>query len=102
MIVRDYLEVSDPADLCVCAGTSQYEGPYNVGSGPGMLINEIVEVIREVTGAAFKIVYKLGRPIGVPRSILNNSRVRNDFGWKCSTELSAGHRNTYNWLKQQA
>jgi UDP-glucose 4-epimerase len=100
-VVRDYLEVSDLADLCVRAGTSHREGPYNAGSGHGRSINEIVEAVRDVTSVEFKIVYKPARLIDIPRSVLDNSHAKTDFGWKCSTELATGLQNTWNWLRLQ-
>jgi UDP-glucose 4-epimerase len=98
-VVRDYLEVGDLAELCIRAGTSDKEGVYNAGSGSGLSVNEIVEAIRKVTGSEFKVVYKPGRPIDVPRSVLDCSRAKNDFGWECETGFDTGLRNTWHWLK---
>jgi UDP-glucose 4-epimerase len=101
-VVRDYLEVGDLAELCVRAGTSDREGAYNAGSGHGLSINEIVEAVREVTGSGFKVVYKPGRSIDVPYSVLDCSRAKNDFGWECKTEFESALRDTWNWLKAHA
>ena len=101
-VVRDYLEVSDLAELCVRAGTSEIEGAYNAGSGKGLSVNEVVEAVRNVTGSDFRVVYKPGRPVDVPRSVLDCSRARTDFGWECKTGFDSALRNTWNWLKAQA
>lgn len=98
-VVRDYLEVSDLAELCVRAGTSDREGAYNAGSGHGLSINEVVEALRKVTVSDFKVVYKPGRPIDVPRSVLDCSRAKNDFGWECKTGFESALRSTWDWLK---
>ena len=98
-VVRDYLEVGDLAELCVRAGTSDKEGAYNAGSGHGMSVNEVVEAVRNVTGADFNIIYKPGRPVDVPRSVLDCSRAKNDFGWECETGFSSGLSNTWKWVK---
>ena len=89
-VVRDYLEVGDLAELCVRVGTSDRVGAYNAGSGHGLSINEIIEAVRKVTGSQFKVVYKPGRPIDVPCSVLDCSRAKNDFGWECKTEFEFG------------
>ncbi len=101
-VVRDYFEVGDLAELCVRAGTSHSEGAYNAGSGYGLSVNEIIEAIRKVTGSDFEIVYKPGRPVDVPCSVLDCSRAKSDFGWECKTGFDAGLRNAWNWLKTQA
>lgn len=101
-VVRDYLEVGNLAELCVLAGTSDKEGPYNAGSGRGLSINEVVEAVRNVTGLEFKVVYKPSRPIDVARSVLDCSRAKTDFGWECRTEFEPAIRRTWNWLRTTA
>jgi UDP-glucose 4-epimerase len=98
-VVRDYLEVRDLAELCVRAGTSDREGAYNAGSGHGLSVNEVVEAVRKVTGADVKVIYKPARPVDVPRSVLDCSRAKNEFGWECETGFDSGLSNTWNWLK---
>ncbi len=100
-VVRDYFDVRDLAELCVRAGTSRSEGAYNAGSGYGLSVNEIIEAIRAVTGLDFEIVYKPGRAVDVPRSVLDCSRAKSDFGWECKTGFDAGLRDIWNWLKTQ-
>jgi UDP-glucose 4-epimerase len=101
-VVRDYLEVGDLAELCVRAGTSDREGAYNAGSGHGLSVNEVVEAVRNVTGADLKVIHKPGRPVDVPRSVLDCSRTKNDFGWECETGFDSGLRFTWDWLKAHA
>jgi UDP-glucose 4-epimerase len=101
-IVRDYLDVGDLAEICVRAGTSDSEGAYNAGSGYGLSINEIVQAVRKVSGSDFKTVHKPGRHIDVPRSVLDCSRARKDFGWKCEIQFDSALRATWEWLKNNS
>jgi UDP-glucose 4-epimerase len=98
-VVRDYLEVSDLAELCVRVGTSTSEGAYNGGSGHGLSVNDVVKAVRNVTGADIKVIYKPARPVDVPRSVLDCSRAKSEFGWECETGFESGLSNTWNWLK---
>jgi UDP-glucose 4-epimerase len=98
-VVRDYFYVSDLAEFCARAGTGRREGAYNVGSGRGMSINEIVEAVRKVTGLDFETVYKPGRTTDVPRSVLDCSRAKNDFEWECEADFESALRKTWDWLK---
>ena len=101
-IIRDYLDVGDLAEICVRAGTSGKEGAYNAGSGYGLSINEIVQAIRKVTGSDFKTVYKPGRPVDVPRSVLDCSRAKKEFGWKSETQFDSTLQITWEWLKNHS
>jgi UDP-glucose 4-epimerase len=101
-VVRDYLEVGDLAEFCVRAGTSDREGSYNAGSGNGLSVNEIVAALRVATGSDFETIYKPGRAIDVPCSILDCSRAKKDFDWTCEIGLESGLRNTWSWMKTQA
>jgi UDP-glucose 4-epimerase len=99
-VVRDYLEVGDLAELCVRAGTSDREGAYNAGSGHGLSVNDVVEAVRNVTGADVKVIYKPARPVDVPRCVLDCSRAKNEFRWECETGFDSGLSSTWNWLKE--
>ena len=101
-VVRDYFSVSDLAELCVRAGTSRSEGAYNAGSGCGLSINEVIKAVRKVTGLDFEVIYKPGRPLDVPFSVLDCSRAKKDFGWECMTGFYSELSNTWNWLKARA
>jgi UDP-glucose 4-epimerase len=98
-VVRDYLEVGDLAQLCVIAGTSDKEGAYNAGSGHGLSVNEIAQAIRTTTGLDFETIYKPSRLIDVPRSVLDCSRAKKNFGWECETGFDEGLCKLWNWLK---
>jgi UDP-glucose 4-epimerase len=100
-VVRDYFDVGDLAELCVRAGTSRGEGAYNAGSGYGLSVSDIIEAVRKATGSDFETIYKPGRPVDVPCSVLDCSRAKSDFGWECTTGFDSGLRNTWNWLKAQ-
>lgn len=101
-VVRDYLDVSDLAEFCVSAGTSDSDGVYNAGSGRGLSVNEIVGALRKVTGLNFQVLHKPSRPIDLPRSVLDCSRAKRDFGWECKTEFESGLRSTWDWLRVSA
>src|SRR5678815_2200119 len=49
-VVRDYLDITDLAALCLRAGTSDAIGVFNAGSGIGTSINDVLSIIESVTG----------------------------------------------------
>jgi UDP-glucose 4-epimerase len=101
-VMRDYFDVADLAEFCARAGPSDGEGAYNVGSGRGMSINEIVAAVRNVTGSDFETIRKPARPIDVPRSVLDCSRAKSDFGWECKVDFDSALRSTWEWLRTHA
>ncbi|MCS0497830.1 NAD-dependent epimerase/dehydratase family protein [Ancylobacter sp. MQZ15Z-1] len=100
-VVRDYLHVTDLAELCARAVASERVGPYNAGSGQGTSIRQIIEILAAVTGQPIQPIYKPGRVIDVSHSVLDVSRARTDFGWQCGMPLLEGIQATYEWVRQQ-
>ncbi len=97
-VVRDYLHVSDLADLCVRAAASAETGAVNAGSGSGHSILEIVDAMERATGRELRPVHRPGRAVDVPVSILDVSRARSLFGWQAETRLEDGLRDTWAWV----
>lgn len=101
-VVRDFFNVRDLAALCVTALLSDRTGPYNAGSGTGLSINDLVALVSRVTGQPVRTAYKAGRAQDVPRSILDVSRARADFGWTAGVTLEDGVAETWEWMRRMA
>ncbi|MTE02078.1 NAD-dependent epimerase/dehydratase family protein [Paracoccus sp. YIM 132242] len=98
-IVRDFIYVQDLAELCAIAVQMPIQGCFNVGSGKGSSVNEIVEAIRVLTKRTIKPVYRPGRSFDVPRIVLDISRIK-AVGWAPRTELIDGMRQSWDWINQ--
>jgi len=72
----------------------------NIGRGEDLTINELAQMIAEVTGFKGKIVYDLSKPDGTPRKLLDVSRI-NQLGWKAKTDLKTGIQKTYKWYLEK-
>jgi UDP-glucose 4-epimerase len=97
-VTRDFIYVTDLADLCAIATTHGTEGVFNAGSGVGVSVNEIIAEIAEVSGADPVVDYKPARAIDVPRSVLDVSLAHKTFGWQAETPLRDGITRTWDWL----
>ena len=105
---REFLFVDDLAEAIVFllekinakdiyqAGITQ----LNIGMGEDLTINELAEMIAEVTGFKGKIVYDSSKPDGTPRKLLDVSRI-NQLGWKAKTDLKTGIQKTYKWYLEK-
>ncbi|WP_170426147.1 NAD-dependent epimerase/dehydratase family protein [Ruegeria arenilitoris] len=96
-VVRDYLHVKDLAIFCSLAIESKNTGAYNVGSGSGVSVNEIVSILSNVTGDTISPVFKPGRAVDVSRSVLDVVRAQTDFKWTCTIPLEDGIAQSLEW-----
>lgn len=92
--VRDYLYIQDFAEACMkviahgrirnCVKT------YNIGSGIGHSINEVVATVEKVIGCKLNKKYLMARPVDVKQIVLDCKLINNELGWKPSTTLTEG------------
>lgn len=95
-MVRDYIYVKDVADMiCGVFERSHKYNTYNIGSGSGNTLNDIVGAIREVTGKKVKTNHEPVPATFVDKVILDVSRFEDEFGIRPQTPLLEGIRATY-------
>jgi len=99
MVVRDYVYVTDVIDAMTAVAFAETPARlYNIGSGQGTSLLQLVAEIGATTGAKPTIEFKAGRPFDVPVSVLDISRARADFAWQPRVALIDGLRRTLAWL----
>ena len=99
-VVRDYIYVGDVMTAFLKA--LAYEGEqrvFNVGSGIGHSINDILATIESIREQAVKRNYGDTRTFDVPVNILDISRARRHLGWEPSIPLAEGLTRTMAWLR---
>lgn len=99
-MVRDYIYVKDVASMIV----DVFEKPnlqevYNLGSGEGKSINEIIDVAREITGDNITINYKPSPATFVKSSVLDMTRFEDEFHLRAITTLQQGMNLTYKYIR---
>jgi len=98
-IVRDYIYIKDSTIvLAKSIKKNVNEKIFNLSSGKGYSLNNIIEIVKKVSGKDVKVEYKPGRNIDVPVNILDNTLVKKTFDWKPETSIEEGIRLTYNYL----
>jgi UDP-glucose 4-epimerase len=97
-VVRDYLDITDLASLCVLAGTSDAVGAYNAGSGIGTSIREVLSIIESITGRRADVTFEPGRSFDVQKIVLDSGRARETFGWAPTVPLDESIRRLWDWL----
>jgi UDP-glucose 4-epimerase len=102
-ITRDYIYVKDVVSVPISALQMKNRwNVFNLGSGNGTTLNELVTIIRDVTQRAIEVNYTEGRAIDVPVNVLDISRAREDFNFAPRVHLREGIRRTWEWLNQGA
>jgi GDP-L-fucose synthase len=92
---REFLYVDDFADACVFILKNYSESQFiNIGFGKDLTIAEFARTVAEVVGFRGKIVYDTSRPDGMPRKLLDASRL-SAMGWKAKISLREGLEKAY-------
>lgn len=90
-VIRDYFHISDLVAAIIAA--VEYRGGeriFNIGSGSGHSLNDLLGMIRELLGRDVACRYLPARACDVPVNILDTSRARTELGWQPLVPLSAG------------
>ena len=98
---REFLHVDDLAAACLFLMRT-YDGHdhLNVGTGTDVSIAELAQMVRDVVHPAAHVVFDPTRPDGMPRKLLDASRL-GALGWKATIPLRAGIEETYRWFVHQ-
>jgi UDP-glucose 4-epimerase len=100
-VVRDYIFIDDLIDgICRGASTNTPSRIFNLGSGIGHSINEIIDVIRKVTGRQIEVVYKAKRSFDVPCIYLDIYRAKQELFWAPLVSLEAGIEKTWMFVEK--
>lgn len=89
--VRDYVYMDDLMEMIrrVVSGPRQH-GVYNLGSGTGHSVNDVLDVVQEVTGRDLKVKDVPAPSEFVEKIVLDTSRFDLEFGRVCQTGLEEG------------
>jgi len=83
--IRDYIHLGDLVSahlLTLDALGGRDKLVYNVGSGNGYSVREVIEAARAVSGHAIPAVEQPRRPGDSARLVASSRRIREELGWK--------------------
>ncbi|MEO8002983.1 MAG: NAD-dependent epimerase/dehydratase family protein [Arenimonas sp.] len=102
-VVRDYIYAQDVASALYYAATKNVsERIFNIGSGIGYSVNEILFQMEALLGKKAKTRHFDSRLIDVPKNILDISSARVHLGWEPSFNMQNGLKATADWLSSQS
>jgi UDP-glucose 4-epimerase len=99
--VRDYVHVGDlaSAHLLVLEALRQKERLiYNLGSGKGFSVREVIEAVRRVTGKPISVIESARRPGDPAVLVASSEKIRKELDWKPEhAELESIVRTAWEW-----
>ena len=101
-VTRDYIHVSDVADAFSTA--LEYSGEqrlFNVSSGVGTSLNDLIDRIEDVLGQSIERRYLAGRSFDVPVNVLCNELARSELDWIPLVSMAEGIGRTAEWMRRE-
>lgn len=102
-VVRDFIYIYDAADaLIACADyVASEKGPrvFNIGSGVGYSLNQIVDTIKKVVDVEVKVNHIPARQVDVQSNVLDIDLARKMLKWEPKVDLETGVKRAWDWTK---
>jgi UDP-glucose 4-epimerase len=100
--VRDFIHVGDVAEVCArLVALPEDSGTYNLGSGKGHSVNEVLRIAEDVCGRPLRKIYRPARTVDVRSVVLDISRLQTRLTWMPQVSLEVGIQGSWEWLSQQ-
>ncbi|MEO6081351.1 MAG: NAD-dependent epimerase/dehydratase family protein [Steroidobacteraceae bacterium] len=100
-VVRDYIYIENAIDALVKG--MEYAGShriFNLGSGEGRSLNELLEALEHVAGRKAKRNYVSSRAIDTPTNVLDIDLIRKEMGWVPRVTFEEGLARTWEWYRE--
>jgi UDP-glucose 4-epimerase len=80
--IRDYIHILDLARAHILALGAKQSAFYNLGTGGGSSVREVIDVAGRVTGRKIAALEKPRRPGDPPRLIASSEKIKRELGWE--------------------
>lgn len=98
---RSFLYIDDCLDAILKFMKTNFHGPVNIGSEEMITINDLANLIIEISGKKLKLKYDLNAPVGVMGRNSNNKLFFEKVGCEINSNLVKGIEKTYKWIFNQ-
>jgi len=97
---RSFLYIDDCLRGIDMLMESNYNEPLNIGSDRLVTIDELAQIIIEISGKHLTIKHDLSKPQGVRGRNADLTLIKNAIGWQPQISLEEGLRRTYEWIAE--
>jgi len=98
---RSFMYISDCIEGTKKLFDSNYSEVFNIGSEEQVSINQMIDLIENISDYKFIRNYQLDKPKGVRGRSSDNELIRTKLGWDTKVSLADGIKHTYNWIYEQ-
>ena len=99
---RTFLYIDDCIEGTLRLFESEYSEPINIGSDEQVSINQMIEIIEDISATKrLERIYQLDKPKGVRGRSSNNDLAKKVLDWRFKIKLKEGLKETYNWIKNE-
>lgn len=99
---RDYVYVSDVVDAVIAAAATDGLDACNIGTGKGTNVNDLCDMLTELTGYKREALYGPPRPGDIHAISLDAGLARAELGWSPKVALKAGLAQTVEFFRDRA
>lgn len=98
---RSYMHVSDCVDGLIRIMGSDHDQPINLGRTELVSINELFDIISDISGKSLTKRHDISKPQGVRGRNSDNSLLFQKFKWEPTLDLHRGLSHTYEWIEKE-
>lgn len=100
--IRDFIHIDDFVRACmvVMDKVDSYD-IFNIGSGVGKSVNDILFTCMELEGYDTDVTYNSDKPSMIPIRLLDISKAKDKLGFETKISLKEGLRKTIEWYKKK-
>jgi len=97
---RSYCYIDDCVRGTIMLMESDYDKPLNIGSDRLVTIDELADIVINISGKKITKRYNLNAPQGVRGRNADLTLVKKVLGWEPQISLEEGLRRTYQWIEE--
>ncbi len=98
---RDFVYVDDVVESIMATIGEDVQGIFNVGTGQESTVNECYAIIKKLTNSSCKDLFGAAKKGEQFRSVLDVTRLREQFGWDPQIPLAEGLKMTVDFFRMR-
>jgi UDP-glucose 4-epimerase len=102
--IRDYVHVIDLADahILTLEADPDLSGCYNVGTGQGTSVRQVIEVARRITGRAIPATIVPRRPGDPPELVADATKIQQKLKWRPHHDIESAIRSAWEFQNRNS
>jgi len=99
--IRSFLYIDDCLEATRLLMESDCQEPLNIGSDQAITVDELADMIIEISGKNIEKEYDLAKPVGVRSRNADITLLKEKLNWQPKVSYREGLGKTYRWIEEQ-